>query len=123
MQAIEEGDSGAGWQRCRTHYLATWPPGVAKATRPWVATLVRTISTSPTGSPPVTSVVDALADKLAEAARRRRDPPCRGADDLLAFSAFPRDWRQVWSNNPEERLNRRSAEGPTSSAPSPTAPR
>ena len=26
---------------------------------------------------------------------------------LLAFTAFPREvWRQVWSNNPQERLNK-----------------
>src|SRR4051812_48034055 len=27
--------------------------------------------------------------------------------DVLAFTAFPREvWRQIWSNNPNERLNR-----------------
>ena len=27
--------------------------------------------------------------------------------DLLAFTAFPREvWRQVWSNDPQERLNK-----------------
>ena len=26
---------------------------------------------------------------------------------MLAFTAFPREiWRQIWSNNPQERLNR-----------------
>ena len=28
-------------------------------------------------------------------------------DDILAFTAFPREiWRQVWSNNPQEHLNK-----------------
>ena len=28
-------------------------------------------------------------------------------EDILAFTAFPREvWRQVWSNNPQERLNK-----------------
>jgi len=28
-------------------------------------------------------------------------------DDLLAFTAFPHEiWRQIWSNNPQERLNK-----------------
>ena len=27
--------------------------------------------------------------------------------DILAFTAFPKEvWRQIWSNNPNERLNR-----------------
>ena len=29
------------------------------------------------------------------------------AADLLAFTAFPKEiWRQIWSNNPKERLNK-----------------
>ncbi|XRQ10640.1 transposase, partial [Actinomadura welshii] len=28
-------------------------------------------------------------------------------DDILAFAAFPKQaWRQIWSNNPQERLNK-----------------
>lgn len=28
-------------------------------------------------------------------------------DDILAFTAFPREvWRQIWSSNPQERLNK-----------------
>lgn len=28
-------------------------------------------------------------------------------DEILAFTAFPKEvWRQIWSNNPNERLNR-----------------
>jgi transposase-like protein len=29
------------------------------------------------------------------------------ASDLLAFTTFPKEhWRQIWSNNPQERLNK-----------------
>jgi transposase-like protein len=31
-------------------------------------------------------------------------------EDILAFTAFPQEiWRQIWSNNPNERLNDRNA--------------
>jgi transposase-like protein len=35
--------------------------------------------------------------------------------DILAFTAFPKEvWRQIWSNNPSERLNRETAAAPDS---------
>src|SRR5262249_25681172 len=50
----------------------------------------------------------------AEAVRAlgERSPAAAGhlddaRDDILAFTAFPREaWRQIWSNNPQERLNK-----------------
>ena len=48
-------------------------------------------------------IVDALADKLPAVAEHLDN--ARG--DILAFTAFPKAiWRQVWSNNLQERLNR-----------------
>ncbi len=47
-------------------------------------------------------VVDALLGKIPAATRL---PDAH--DDLLAFTAEPREiWRQAWSSNPKERLNR-----------------
>jgi transposase-like protein len=48
-------------------------------------------------------VLDALADKLPRVAEHLD----AARAELLAFTAFPQQiWRQIWSNNPQERLNK-----------------
>ena len=48
-------------------------------------------------------VVDALVEKLPNVADHLEEARA----DILAFTAFPKEiWRQIWSNNPNERLNR-----------------
>src|SRR4051812_47595344 len=48
-------------------------------------------------------VVDTLAEKLPKVAEHLEE----ARPDILAFTAFPQEiWRQIWSNNPNERLNR-----------------
>jgi putative transposase len=97
---------GASWQRCRTHYLRDLLTKVAKSSQPWVATLVRTIFGQPDAAEVAAQfgrVVAALQGKLPAAATHLDS----ARDDLLAFTAVPREiWRQVWSSNPQERLNR-----------------
>ena len=48
-------------------------------------------------------ILDALVDKLPAVAAHLD----AARADILAFTSFPEAiWRQIWSNNPRERLNR-----------------
>lgn len=89
VEAIGATLPGAGWQRCRTHYTRYLSTKVAKSARPWVLTLLRTVFDQPN---PVKvraqfdRVVDALDAKFPVAAAHLAN----ACDDLLAFTAFPR---------------------------------
>jgi putative transposase len=97
---------GAAWQRCRTHYHRNLLTRVPKTAQPWVSTLVRTIFEQPDAASVHTQhaqVTGALQAKLPAAAAHLDE----ARDDILAFTAFPREiWRQIWSSNPQERLNK-----------------
>ncbi|MFP3969704.1 IS256 family transposase, partial [Actinomadura fulvescens] len=105
-EAIAATLPGAAWQRCRTHYLRNLLTKVPKSAQPWVATLVRTIFDQPAEDQVRAQharVVEALEAKHPAAAEHLDT----AREDLLAFTAFPRQlWRQIWSNNPQERLNK-----------------
>jgi transposase-like protein len=97
---------GATWQRCRTHYAVNLMSITPKSSWPWVRTLLHSVFDQPDAESVVAQydrVLDALTGKLPKVAEHLDD----ARTDLLAFTAFPKQiWRQIWSNNPQERLNR-----------------
>jgi transposase-like protein len=106
VDAIGAALGGAAWQRCRTHYLRNLLTKVPKSAQPWVATMVRTIFDQPDPAAvreQFGRVVEAIAAKFGDAAEHLD----QAREDLLAFADFPHEiWRQIWSNNPQERLNK-----------------
>ena len=106
VDAIGATLGGATWQRCRTHYLRNLLTKVPKSAQPWVATMVRTIFDQPDAASvreQFGRVLETIAAKFPDAAEHLD----HARDDLLAFAGYPHEvWRQIWSNNPQERLNK-----------------
>ena len=97
---------GASWQRCRTHYAANLMSATPRSAWGWVKALLHSVYDQPDAKSvhaQFDRVLDALSDKLPAVAAHLDDARA----DILAFTAFPKQiWRQIWSNNPNERLNR-----------------
>ena len=97
---------GASWQRCRTHYAANLMSATPKASWPWVRALLHSVYDQPD-----TASVHAQFDRILDAVAEKLPTVAEHLDgsraDVLAFTSFPKEiWRQIWSNNPQERLNR-----------------
>jgi transposase-like protein len=97
---------GAAWQRCRTHYAANLMAITPKSSGGWVKALLHSVYDQPDAEAvhaQFDRIIDSLAEKLPAVAEHLENARA----DLLAFTAFPKEiWRQIWSNNPNERLNR-----------------
>ena len=92
---------GATWQRCRTHYAAN-----LMSTCPAVKAMLHSVYDQPDAAS-VHAQYDKLLDSVAAKLPDVHDHLDDARADVLAFTTFPRDlWRQIWSNNPNERLNR-----------------
>jgi transposase-like protein len=97
---------GASWQRCRVHWMRNALALVPKSEQQLVAATIRTVFAQPTPG-----LVREHWRKVAETFRSRYPRLARLMDDseedVLAYTHFPHEhWRQIWSNNPLERLNR-----------------
>jgi len=97
---------GAGWQRCRVHFMRNILAVVPKGSQEMVASIIRTVFAQPDrehiekqfreGATLLTRFHPKVAEVLIDAQA-----------DLLAFAGFPRrHWRQIWSTNPLDRVNK-----------------
>jgi putative transposase len=106
VDAVRSTLTGAVWQRCRTHFMRNMLTRVPKSAQAMVATLVRTIFAQPDAASvweQHTKVVEQLTERFPAAAELLVE----AGPDVLAFTAFPKEhWKQIWSNNPQERLNK-----------------
>jgi putative transposase len=93
-------------EELHAHYAANLMSATPKTSWGWVKALLHSIYDQPDADAvhaQFDRVVDALAEKLPTVAEHLEEARA----DILAFTAFPKEiWRQIWSNNPNERLNR-----------------
>jgi putative transposase len=97
---------GASWQRCRVHFVRNALGLVPKAAAEMVAATIRTVFAQP--DPTMAreqwrKVADGFRSRYPRLAALLDD----AESDVLAYLDFPHShWRQIWSNNPLERLNK-----------------
>lgn len=105
-QAVAAVLHGAGWQRCRVHFVRNALALVPKGMQTLVAATIRTIFAQPTAEQ-AREQWRRVADGFREPWPRLAALLDAAETDVLAYLAFPRaHWRQVWSTNPLERLNK-----------------
>ncbi len=97
---------GASWQRCRVHFMRNALALVPKAASQVVAAAIRTVF----AQLDVASAREQwrrVADNFRVRYPRLAELMDGAEEDVLAYLSFPPEhWRQIWSNNPLERLNK-----------------
>ena len=106
VEAIAANLPGAAWQRCRTHYAANLMSVTPKSLWPAVKAMLHSVYDQPdkdAANAQFDRLLDYVEDKLPDAFEHLDTARA----DILAFTEFPEGlWSQIWSNNPNERLNR-----------------
>src|SRR5919198_2000177 len=105
-QAVKEVFLGAGWQRCRVHFMRNLLARVPKSAQAMVAATVRAIFDQPdrpAAEAQLLQVVEALGERFPAATQLLLD----AEGEILTFYDFPPEHRrQIYSTNPLERLNK-----------------
>ncbi|WP_206477259.1 IS256 family transposase [Microbacterium sp. KRD172] len=106
VEAIAANLPGASWQRCRTHYAANLMSVCPKSMWPAVKAMLHSVYDQPDGAS-VNAQFDRLLDYVEDKLPAAHAHLDAARADILAFTEFPDGlWAQIWSNNPNERLNR-----------------
>jgi putative transposase len=97
---------GASWQRCRVHFVRNALALVPKSAAQMVAATIRTVFVQPDAAT-AREHWRRVADSFRTRFPKLSDLLDEAEEDVLAYLAFPAEhWKQIWSNNPLERLNR-----------------
>lgn len=98
--------TGAGWQRCRVHFMRNVLAHIPKGDKAMVAAAVRTIFAQPgreAAGQQLRYVAETLAPHWPQAGRLLLE----AEEEVLAFMAFPKaHWTRIYSTNLLERLNK-----------------
>ncbi len=106
IAAIETVFHGSSWQRCRVHFMRNVLANVQKTGGPTVASIIRTNFAQP-DAVHVNTQFDEVVRMLTRSHPKVADMLESSREDLLAFTGFPTaHWRQIWSTNPLERVNK-----------------
>jgi len=105
-EAIATVLTGASWQRCRVHFMRNALARVPRGAQAMVAAAIRTIFSQPdreSARVQLRRVADNLSQRFSSVAEQLEE----AETDILAYMAFPHEhWRQLYSTNPLERLNK-----------------
>ncbi|MEN8615508.1 IS256 family transposase [Dehalogenimonas sp. THU2] len=105
-EAISTVLTGVSWQRCRVHFMRNALARVPRGAQAMVSAAIRTIFAQPDRDSACIQLRQ-VADNLRLRFGTVADQLEEAEPDILAYTAFPREhWRQLYSTNPLERLNK-----------------
>jgi putative transposase len=106
VAALRRCMQGAAHQRCRVHFARNVLATVPKSQQEMVAAAFRTVFAYATRAE-IEAQYDHVVDMLATRFGKASALMAEAKEEVLAFSGFPREqWRQLWSTNPLERVNK-----------------
>ena len=105
-KAISVVFQGSSWQRCRVHFMRNVLSIVPRAAQEMVASIIRTAFAQPDAEH-VNAQFDEVVRMLGKSHPKVAVMLDEARADVLAFAGFPvKHWRQIWSTNPMERVNK-----------------